>query len=420
MNKIIITSVLLLSTVLSVVGQNWETTGALSATGSSTYLTAATSLGDDVYAVSLEQVFVHSSDQGVSWTAPTINDPSGTFAYMKGIGGRLYAEMKVNSYDFELVYSVDHGVNWMLDTVGLPNNITKTGKSSVVIKDMLNGYVLAHTHKDVYYKKIKDASWTKSPMNEHAFKDVAAIPGKWIGIGVKKLIESTDNGVSWSEISTSGLPQDFQGSLLSSNGVDRLFLSNKPADGGEDIYFSDNGGSTWVLTNSSGHITTPSPWITKIYAVNDYVFAAVRPQIIKTKTMPYLVSSEGQPSFSVGDPDGLPTGIIVGALPFFFHSGEKVFTMSTNLFVSEPGIVSGLFNSTTESDFVSPNPFDDFINVNVSEMSDWSLWTVDGVRLKSGSVTESEQIYLEGLSPGAYVFMLNNKEGKTVQRVLKK
>lgn len=63
--KTIITflSIALATTTFS---QFWTPTGALSTAGGG-YLVAATSIGDNVYAVGATTTFVHSTDRGQTW-----------------------------------------------------------------------------------------------------------------------------------------------------------------------------------------------------------------------------------------------------------------------------------------------------------------------------------------------------------------
>ena len=134
--------------------QNWKVTGALAATGSPYYLTGATNVGNDVFALSYDQKLVYSSDLGVTWSAPKKTNLTGKAWYILGIENRLYISTKVNTYDSELHYSTDKGVTWELDTMGLPLNIVKSGKDAMNLVYMENGYVLAHNYAKAFYKKL--------------------------------------------------------------------------------------------------------------------------------------------------------------------------------------------------------------------------------------------------------------------------
>src|SRR5690554_6522361 len=95
-------------------GQFWNPTGALVTAGGG-YLVAAASIGDNVYAIGATTTFVHSTDKGVTWTAPAITPPPGACYALIACNNYLYASMKLNTYDHELHYSLDHGVTWNID-----------------------------------------------------------------------------------------------------------------------------------------------------------------------------------------------------------------------------------------------------------------------------------------------------------------
>ena len=229
------------------VAQNWKPMGALAASGSDWYLTGATSVGNDIFAVNLLQTMVYSTDLGNTWSAPTATKLKGTYAYILGIEDRLYASTKLNAYDYELHYSTDKGATWIPDTVGLPQSLTKTGKSAVILKYMENGYMLAHNYSKAFYKKVEETTWKPTSI-DFIIVDIAATKDKWLAIGAAKILQSTNNGGSWTVMNTTGLPANFQGNKICTNGK-RIYISNAPADGGEDIYYSDNEGSSWTKTN---------------------------------------------------------------------------------------------------------------------------------------------------------------------------
>lgn len=111
-------------------GQFWTPTGAKTAAGAG-YMIAAGHVGDYIYGVGNNQVFVRSTDKGSTWTAPSITSPTGVFAGLYGTEDRIYASIKRNTYDYELHYSIDNGTTWVIDTAGLPSNLTKTGKPAM-------------------------------------------------------------------------------------------------------------------------------------------------------------------------------------------------------------------------------------------------------------------------------------------------
>lgn len=348
-------------------GQFWSPTGAVGTSGGS-YLIAATSIDDNIYAVGNNSVFVHSSDQGENWTAPAITPPPGNYVSLTACNNYLYASMKINNFDFELHYSTNNGLTWVRDTIGLPQNIVNSGKASMNVCYMGNNYVMAFDNSKAVYKMLGTTNWIPTTI-DFVIVDIKAMNDNWFAIGSQKLLKSTDHGTSWSEIATSGLPNNFQGYKLASNGLNRLFISNAPAAGGEDIYLSTDGGTTWELTNSADNYSYSNPWLGYMFAVDDYLIAAVLPEQFNfNDAPPFLISSASTPNFMVGDVSGLPTGQTNAILPFFFNSGGKLFTMFWDLYVSEPGFVGEPVSSIDEKDAlivnVYPNPAKDLIYVN--------------------------------------------------------
>lgn len=387
--------------------QYWSATGAKAAAGAG-YMIAACRLGNNIYGVGNNQTFVWSTDKGVSWTAPSITAPSGSFAALYGTGNRIYASIKRTTYDYDLYYSTDNGTTWTIDSAGLPQNITKTGKASVYVVHMGNGYVMAYNSGTARYKKLGDPTWLTTNVDA-IILDIAYMGNDWYAIGANKILKSTDKGGSWSAISTSGLPANFQGNKLATNRIDRMFISTPPAAGGEDIYFSNDGGSTWTLTNSAGQYSHANPWVGAMYAVDDYVFAAVSPEFANFQDPPpYLMSSANQPSFSLGDTTGLGEGMTTTSLPFFFHVGDKLFTMMGDLYVSTPGF-SGTMGVEENSVSVGlyPNPARDAVSINSPFLVFPAVIkvynSVGEVVMEKAVKTEEDKVSLELLSQGLYI-----------------
>jgi photosystem II stability/assembly factor-like uncharacterized protein len=412
----LLTMYILIFTSLS--AQYWKATGALAASGSNFYLIGAANVGDDIFALNANKTFAYSADKGETWIVPTIAKPNGDFAGITGIKDRLYATMKINTFDYELYYSTDKGSTWTLDTIGLPKSITKTGKSAVILKYMGNDYVLAHDYKLAYYKKLGETKWNSSHI-DNLIVDIAATSDKWLAVGQTRIFESTDKGASWNVISTTGLPDQFQGNIICSNGS-RIFVSNAPANGGDDIYFSDDGGSSWTLTNSAGKFDFDNPWVQSMYAVGDYVFASIKPKLFNfADAPPFIVSTTQQPDFSVGDLSGLPTGKTNTHLPFFFHLGSKLFTMFWDVYSSEPGFKQGSTTSAkidlneNRSITIYPNPASHAIQIqnNKIDVSGIEIYSMSGEKVFVGNGLPNNILDISGFSKGFYLLNIRSKDG---------
>ena len=406
--------------------QYWISTGALAATGSSTYLIGATHAGGKIYVLSREQNIAYSENLGVSWTKPAITRPGGDFVAITGIKDRLYASLKLNTYDHNLYYSTNNGITWQLDNEGLPQSLTNTGKSGMILKDMGDDYVLAHNYLKAVYKKINETTW-QSTFIDFAIVDIAATTDKWLAIGAAKILQSVDNGKTWTTINTTGLPANFQGSLITSNGS-RIFVSNAPANGGEDIYYSDDGGVSWTKTNSGGKFNYANPWLKCIYAVENYVFSSVSPKFGDIQSAPpFIVSTTQQPNFSIGNITGLPTGITNTNLPFFFHVKNKLFTMFWDLYSSEPGfsgIATGIESMPDKVSEISlyPNPASNaiYFEGEIREKSEIMIFDIHGQLMSRNNLSSQRSVDISRLKSGIYfVTIFSGNDQKYYKKLVK-
>ncbi len=418
-SRLLFTLSLFSGVLLSLNAQYWSATGALPAT-SGQYLTAACHIGNNIYVVANNQVFGLSTDKGLTWTAPTISAPTGAFASLYTTADRLYANMKINTFDYELHYSLDNGSTWTIDTVGLPNNAVKTGKASMNVYNMGDNYIMAANGTTARYKKLGDPTW-KSTSMDVVISDITALNSKWYAIGAVKILQSTDFGVSWSTLTTTGLPANFQGHKLASNKKDKLYISTAPSGGGEDIYFSTDEGASWTLTNSAGHYTHSNPWVGAMHAVGDYIFAAVSPEFANFQDPPpYLMSSASTPNFAPGDTTGLGMGLATTYLPFFFHINDKLYTMMGELYTSTPGFAADLSsasNSMTEMQ-VYPNPTTDILNISLTEPFEWALSNITGEILLRGKSDGELELSLDQFSSGLFILQTNTTEKSSTTKVL--
>ncbi|HZH86249.1 MAG TPA: T9SS type A sorting domain-containing protein [Brumimicrobium sp.] len=405
-------------------GQFWNPTGALGTAGGG-YLVAAASIGDNVYAIGATTTFVHSTDKGVTWTAPAITPPPGACYALIACNNYLYASMKLNTYDHELHYSLDHGVTWNIDTVGLPQNLPNTGKEAMNIRYMGNDYIFAFNPTKAYYKKLGTINWIPTTI-DYTIPDVIGMNDNWFAIGAGRIYKSTNHGGSWSELSLNGLPSGFQGHKFASNGTDRLFVSNSPANGGTDIYISTDGGNSFSLTNSAGHYTYTNPLVGAMFAVDDYILASILPESGNfTDAPPFIMSTTTTPNFSAGDGTGLPTGSTISDLPFYFNSGNKLFTMYGDLYTSTPGfvgnpvVVSVAENKALEVG-IYPNPAQNQINITAKELENLEsivLYSTQGQLIREFNSKE-QSINVADLPRGQYILKIQSATNFAVLKII--
>ena len=405
-------------------GQNWSATGA-AATAGGGYLVAATSIGDNVYAVGSTMTFVRSPNRGVTWTAPAISQPAGAFYELLGCNNYLYASLKINNYDNEIRYSLNHGMTWIIDTVGLPKNLPNTGKEAMKLRYMGNNYVVAFNDTKSYYKKLGTTNWIATTI-DYVVVDVIGMNDKWYAIGATRLYKSENHGVSWTQITPTGLTSGFQGHKWASNGLDRLFISNAPADGGVDIYISTDAGASFSSTNAAGQYTYTNPILGAMFAVDNHIFAAVTPETgNSTDAPPFITSSAVIPNFSVGNRTGLITGSTIAPLPFFFNCGNKLFTMYGDLYTSSPGFVGAPVsvgvNTVEQLNLeVSPNPAQDVITISNKDNVNFEsikLYSTQGQLVKEFK-SDNSTFDVSTLPRGYYILKLQSSDNVTTKKII--
>lgn len=408
MKKLLLFCALSLGSTTCVYSQTWFPTGAKASIGAS-YLVTACQLGSNIMVIGNQQQFGRSTDAGSTWTMPAITPPNGTFIALFNAGDRIYANMKINTYNFELHYSLDNGTTWTRDTVGIPQNYVNTGKLSMNVVNMGNNYLMAYDGTHTCYKQNGAASWTEVSVSV-SIADITSLNDVWYVLGNTNIMKSTDHGVSWAPAPLNGLPSGAGWYKITTNGINRMFILEGPGSGGDEIYFSDDSGANWSLTNSAGHYTYQYPYIGYMHAVGDYLFAAVNPeQFAFNDAPPFLVSSSTVPNFQVGDTSGLYNGPTVAVLPFFFHIGAKLFTLNSDLMSSTPGFSATASTPETKLSGVKvyPNPASEILNIDAPIASEWELYNISGQHLNFGKTTNTNtKIDVSGLQPGVYLLKI--------------
>lgn len=395
--------------------QTWQGTNALDASGAY-YITSSAHLGDVVYASGAGPTafnnFVVSEDRGLTWSAPMTTFPEDQIATLTGIHGRLYAAVRNVSLAYSYEYTTDNGTSWISDNEGLPDHWSGTGKAAFNLKAMNNDQMVAYDATQLFVKNTASTSWTNRNIN-FVVVDLCVQGDTWFATSATEIYKSSDNGITWSPTGTTGLPAGFQGNVIASNGENRLFVSAAPAQGGSDIYFSNDGGNSWSLTNSSEIFTHSNAWVAEIHAVNDYVFASINPDGTNFNDTPkYIVSSLESPNFSAGDAAGFPEGYVVAPIPIYFHIEEQLFALFQDVFTSTPGF-DGAVNVPSvdrESLQVYPNPCNDVLFVQGEIDTPYRILSASGLEVSSGK--SDGVLNTASLSAGMYFLVY---QGETVR-----
>ena len=392
--------------------QTWHGTNALDASGAY-YITSSAHLGDVVYANGAGPTafnnFVFSEDLGLTWSAPLSPFPEDQIATLTAIHGRLYAAVRNVSLAYSYEYTTDNGISWTSDNEGMPDHWSGTGKAAFNLKAMNNDQMAAYDATQLFVKTTSSTLWVSRNI-DFVLVDLCVQGDTWFATSASAIYKSNDNGITWSLNGNSGLPSDFQGNIIASNGEDRLFVSAAPAQGGSDIYFSNDGGNSWSLTNSSEIYTHANAWVAEIYAVNDYVFASINPDGTNFNDTPkYIASSLESPNFSAGDADGFPEGYVVAPIPIYFHIEEQLFAMYQDVFTTTPGF-DGAVNVSSfdrESFNVYPNPCKDVLFLGGESNTSYRILSANGVEVLSGR--SNGVLNTASLSSGMYFLVCQEK-----------
>ena len=384
--------------------------------------------------------FIFSTDKGNSWSSPTpiFTDTSNKEQVVQflGVKDRMYAAVNSN-LGYKYYYSTDNGSTWVLDSDGLPGKYTASTateyKGAFTLAKLSEDYIVAYNNvylHDAFYKKIGDATWT--PMTTYlggkTHTAFTSIGNTWYALNQgytttpnEKITKSTDFGVTWQQISKSGLPADFEGGFLVSNNQNKLFYGAGTTDANTtDIYVSEDEGATWVKTNAGqlGDVAGELNYITNIYANNDNVVATYYFPGFEQAPR-YLYSNTKNVNFKQGNVSG-----IVGGGPFvgrcFFDINGQFYSIHRYILYSNNSgtLNTQTFNATRQLTFY-PNPaINKIIYINAEDSFSWQLYTVSGSLIKQGvykkGVFNTSKINLENICKGVYLLKTNIGVSKKV------
>lgn len=408
--------------------QFWQPTEAVVSTGA-IVSTVNGSLGNTVFSSgnngAVYNSFSYSLDQGETWNVVGSILEQGTVGQYIGAGDRLYAALSLVTGDYEYHFSQDNGMTWEVDTIGLPHyyGISTNAKDAFRIKKMGNNHMVAFNGAVIngaYVKDFSQSGWSETTTSEYlTHLDFTYMGDTWYALNpsysATPLVQSTDFGATWTNIEFNGIPAGFQVSILESNHTNKLYMASGLSD---DIYYSTDGGNNWTLTNAGELHDYSTAWISKLYAVDDYVFASLNPEDALNDQFPkFISSSTASPDFSIGDVSGLTESIFVFPILNCFHAGDKFFIMWDDLYSSEPGFsgITTLQETTDQLFSIYPNPCSDAIQFNASERTGWFLTSSTGQLVSNGTANPGfHSIDVQNLPNGIYLLNLNGLTNRVI------
>jgi photosystem II stability/assembly factor-like uncharacterized protein len=150
-----------------------------------------------------------------------------------------------------ILKSIDKGATWSV----LQNSAVLANVNRIAIDPSNENYVLAACNAGIFLSTDGGNSWSK--VYSGVVQDLRATPGNfsvlYAGQRNVGVIKSTDKGVTWTMSNTAMSPKTRVEIAISPVKTDRLLASVDGTLSGvsSDLYFSDNGGTTWSLVTLS-------------------------------------------------------------------------------------------------------------------------------------------------------------------------
>ena len=410
-------------TSLTISSQNWKNYDLASKSNVATAMVVG-NLNDTIYASGhalniAKNRFIYSKDKGETWSNAIniFTENNSVIAQYEGVKDRVYVSLKLKTNDYLYYYSKDNGVNWKLDTIGLPHlyNIKTYHKEGLRLKKLGSEYIAAFG-SSIYLKKYNETEWKEVDANPNKYSnsvsDIVELGTTWYALTTfkdEKITKSTDNGVTWESVAITGLPEGYVITALASNGKDKLFAaSSVTATHFRDVFYSKDGGLTWLPTNASTIVADEyGRRITNIFAHKDQVIVSYSNGLFKLNDPPvYIYSDSSDPVFSVGNVSDLPTGSL--SFPrVFFNIGDTIFLNYANDLRSLNESALDI-KKYKENDFsIYPNPAKNFIQISSRKSFKWKITSILGKTVLSGNHQSSQptlKINLNTLSRGIYLF----------------
>ena len=420
-------------TSLTISSQNWKNYDLASKSNVATAMVIG-NLNDTIYASGhrinvSKNSFIYSKDKGETWSNAIniFTENNNVVAQYEGVKDRVYASVKLNTQGYAYYYSKDNGTNWVVDTLGLPHyfGLKFYHKDSFRLKKLGSEYIAAFGNS-IYLKKYNETEWKEVDANPNEYSnsvsDIVELGTTWYALTTfkdEKITKSTDNGVTWESVTITGLPDGYDITRLASNGKDKLFaVSTATATHFRDVFYSKDGGLTWLPTNASTIIADEyGRRITNIFAHKDQVIVSYSNGLFKLNDPPvYIYSDSSDPVFSAGNVSDFPNGSL--SFPrVFFNIDDTIFLNYANDLRSLKESALNI-KKYKENDFsIYPNPAKSFIQISSRISFKWKVTSILGKTVLSGNHQSSQstlKINLNTLSRGIYLFSTDTGFSKKI------
>lgn len=344
--------------------------------------------------------------------------------HLVSTGDYLYATKWNPFCASNMVYkSSDNGLNFVPDTLGLPQNGACDSVPSAILAffALPNGNLVAEFGADFYTKSPTDAGWViDNDMRRYmTFSSTA-----WYKLTGSALNKSVDEGQTWTSTATTSFPPGMQPSVLEINSTTgRIYYNAKYGFDNVSLY-TDDEGTTWdtlhvndVLGNS--WIGTEQIVHSLIAKGDEIVFGAE--QNSNGSHPEIYASSDGGVTFS-SDTIGLPSNAgIEYAIDFHLFNNE-LFLVFNSFEIYRKGEGLGISEIEHEVNIsLYPNPTKDKIYLNSDkEIEAVSVYNLQGKLINHIAWNSSNSfVDISNVPNGIYFVKIRTKEIEVTRRIFK-
>jgi len=365
-----------------------------------------------------------SSDQGNSWETIPLFPYPGKITSLVSAGDRLYANKTSSFAEGTVYYTEDDGVTWETDTVGMPDHIFYAPSKSDIKEMIFCGEHLVATfdNTDAYYtKRPEDDEWVKSDfMATNDPRNYDCMNGTTLlAAADSDFYFNTDLDGDFSTPTNTNLPVYFIGDVVGAS-ESRIFLAGKGYNSPmQEFFYSDDMGENWTSIDVSNiignHVFYGSQSIVEIFAQGNEVYISLDQDA--TESLPDVYYSDDGGITYVEFNAGLPNDAFgTNLIKAFISHESSIYALANFTDIYRNG---GIINSTsiTPKNHLSiyPNPTTGLIQIdNLDYEKNISIYDAWG-RLLMSDV--KKQIDLSAHAPGIYFARTTNG---SIAKIIKK
>lgn len=340
-----------------------------------------------------------SSSDGTTWTNETVG-ATGSFRSIKIFGSTLYTASNASN----IYTSENNGVSWNL--LGGKSGLESVYMTTFFKNNSVMVYSTSSGSASTYYSNDDGSTWSVSQFDygsgpqsgfEAGQKNIIELDGVLYFSSLKDVFKSTDNGATWSVVSTApNIPDGTVTSLCATD--DALILTIY----GYGTHKSTDGGLTWtmILGGSFGTLTNN---MTIAYYYNGYLFVG------GALGMVYVSEDDG------ANWTEMNIGGIEIVQCFHYFNGYIYAGTNSNLHRYEYAMSTVNMDEEIPNTFnVFPNPTTGLITIENDTFTTFDIINVNGEVVHTGS-TSLRTIDLSAQPQGVYFLRVNNQVVKIVK-----